>query len=602
VDVQSRVNLLLRRGIAAVKAGRADEARALLAQVLELDRGNEQAWLWMTAVTEGEERLSCLKTVLAINPHNEHARLGLESLLGESLPGPVDAQPPSGAVEAPPVSASPGTGEGQPRSTGRACATYGSLSALGLLTIVVCVVAAALGRMALTEGGPQAQVSISVGDFGPGTPLPSYSATPAPSPSSGQTLTPTATRVPIPTNTLVVPEARIPGLPIVSDGAYDEIEMRMSELRDLDIRREVPIVTCTRYRLEDYLFDTYLQEDNWRQLEVSERIYQVLGLLDEDYDLVQALVQTQRDGLAGLYDSEQEEIYLILDRYASDLWLEITFAHEFAHALQDQHFDLDALYSQAETMDSRLALQALVEGDATLAMTEYAFEHLFGMEFDRDLLEAIQEVEQGEYQDAPGVVRETAWFPYEQGIIFAAAMVEGDGWAKLNEAFRTPPDTTEQIMHPDKYLSGEGARIPEVGDPCAVLGPGWAEWRRDVVGELFIRVYLEEWLSSEEALIAGVGWDGDRLVFVVNDGADRYALVLRTTWDSASNAEEFFSLYLEFMRRAGAGPGLVSEPRREKWLGEHQLTYLSQLGSESLLLVASDEDTLDAVLTEFPAF
>jgi len=247
-------------------------------------------------------------------------------------------------------------------------------------------------------------------------------------------------------------------------------------------------------------------------------MYQVLSLIDEDYDLVQMLIETQREGLAGLYDSEQEEIHLILDRYTSDLWLEVTFAHEFTHALQDQHFDLDSLQGQALTTDSRLALQALIEGDATLVMTEYAFQYLFGAEFDRDLLEAIQEMEQGEYQDAPGVVRETVWFPYDQGVIFAAALVERRGWPQIDQAFRNLPQTTEQIMHPDKCVAGEGVDIPDVRDVLGVPGPGWVELRRDVLGELLIRVYLERELEREEALMAGEGWEGDRVLFLENRG------------------------------------------------------------------------------------
>ncbi len=481
--------------------------------------------------------------------------------------------------------------------TARTCAMYFGLGVLALLTFAVCGVALLLGRMVVTTGPLPAEPTATLAQ------IPLHTATSTPAFAFPPTYTPTATRIPVPTSTLVVPGARIPGFPIISDGAYPEIETRVCDLRGLESLRQVQRQTFTRYRLEDYLSEVYRQEEYVQELEVSERIYQVLGLIDEDYDLIETLIEIQREGVAGLYDSEQEEIYLILDRYTSDLWLEVTYAHEFTHALQDQHFDLDALQSQALTTDSTLALQALIEGDATLVMMEYAFEYLFEVEFDRsDLLEAIQEVEQGEYQDAPGVVRETARFPYDQGVIFAATLVEHGGRAQVDQAFRNPPETTEQIMHPDKYLADEGVRVPEVGDLPDVLGPGWVELRRDVVGELFIRVYLEKELASEEALVAGEGWEGDRLLFLGNEEQDAYALILRTTWDTTANAEEFFSFYLTFMEEAGAGSRTIDEPLRKEWRWEGQVTYLSQQGQDVLLVLAPDEETVDLVLTGLPTF
>jgi hypothetical protein len=612
---ESQVELLLRQGIAAVKAGRVQEAQELLLRVLDLDRHNGKAWLWMSAIADDEERIVCLKNALAINPDNEYARLGLEALLhaketrsrqegelpadtvtiGQDTPVSSHLDPLVEETPLPPQAELSPTAEDMPRDTGRTYVIYFGLGALALLTLLVCGVALLLGGMLVTTGPLQMQPTTVVAQVPVETPTPTSTFTPA--------STPTSTKTPLPTHTLVVPNARIPGLPIVNEGAYPEIEARVSHLRELLALEEVERQTLTRYRLEDYLYQVYQQEEHAGHLEVSEKAYRVLGLIEEEYDLKQMLIETQREGIAGLYDSEREAIYLILDRYTSDLWLEITFAHEFTHALQDQHFDLDSLQRQALTTDSTLALQALIEGDAILLMTEYAFEYLFEVEFDRaDLLEAIQEVEQGEYQDAPGVVRETAWFPYDQGIIFAAALVEQGGWAQLNQAFRNPPQTTEQIMHPDKYLAGEGVHIPAVGDLLGVLGPGWVELRRDVVGELFIRVYLRRELGSEEALMAGEGWEGDRLLFLENEPQDRYALILRTTWDSTANAEEFFSFYLTFMQRAGIGFRAIDEPQRKEWRWEDQVTHLSQQGQDVLLVLTSDAETMDLVLAEFPAF
>ena len=75
----------LRLAISAIRAGRKSEARRLLALMLEADPRNEDAWLWMSAVVDtDEQRIDCLKRVLAINPANGPALKGLAQLRGES--------------------------------------------------------------------------------------------------------------------------------------------------------------------------------------------------------------------------------------------------------------------------------------------------------------------------------------------------------------------------------------------------------------------------------------------------------------------------------------------------------------------------------------
>ena len=55
---------------------------------------------------------------------------------------------------------------------------------------------------------------------------------------------------------------------------------------------------------------------------------------------------------------------------------QLAYAHEFIHALQDQHFDLDAFVeanSNEDDPDGWLALSALVEGDAMNATMQFLY-------------------------------------------------------------------------------------------------------------------------------------------------------------------------------------------------------------------------------------
>ena len=78
---------LLKQGIAALNAGRKEEARRLLMRFVQQDERNEMGWLWLSgAVDTDEDRRVCLENVLAINPSSESAQQGIQ-ILRKSSPG-----------------------------------------------------------------------------------------------------------------------------------------------------------------------------------------------------------------------------------------------------------------------------------------------------------------------------------------------------------------------------------------------------------------------------------------------------------------------------------------------------------------------------------
>jgi hypothetical protein len=85
----------LQRAIAAVRSGDKETGKRLLVEVIRNDPRNETAWLWMSAVSDiDEQRRACLERVLAINPNNETARRGLETLRqGQAKPIPLSTRP-----------------------------------------------------------------------------------------------------------------------------------------------------------------------------------------------------------------------------------------------------------------------------------------------------------------------------------------------------------------------------------------------------------------------------------------------------------------------------------------------------------------------------
>jgi tetratricopeptide (TPR) repeat protein len=108
----SATDTLLQQGIAAARAGRREEARALLMRVVEADERSEQGWLWLAGVVDDPDDMrTCLENVLDLNPTNAKAQQGLawvEARYGPR-PAPETTREPAEAG-AQPRDAAPSTG------------------------------------------------------------------------------------------------------------------------------------------------------------------------------------------------------------------------------------------------------------------------------------------------------------------------------------------------------------------------------------------------------------------------------------------------------------------------------------------------------------
>jgi hypothetical protein len=268
----------------------------------------------------------------------------------------------------------------------------------------------------------------------------------------------------------------------------------------------------------------------------------------------------------------------------------ITFAHEYTHALQDQHFGLKQLApDHPDNFDRNLAVHAIMEGDAVLTQFAWA----------RDALtkEELQSLGQGGDADAglkaaPLVLREELLFLYTDGFQLVRKLYSAGGYPSVDAAFKDPPTSTEQVLHPEKYAAREASTPVQLPSLAPSLGGDWRELGSNVMGELETRVLLEQFLDPPTAQKAAAGWGGDRFT-VLTDGT-RGALALRTLWDTPPDAQEFFAAYTRSLSaRFGADRRIAaSDPRRELMLGPDYAVEIRLDGQETRVLIGPDEGVI----------
>lgn len=347
------------------------------------------------------------------------------------------------------------------------------------------------------------------------------------------------------------------------------LETVTAEIRELEPLEVVPRHFPTRAELLNYLNGVIAEELDDTVIADALAFYVAFDFLPADADLRAILLELYGQQIAGFYDTETKEMNVILisgDVPEDDLPLldQITYVHEFVHALQDQHFGLDDYIASIEDTnndDKSLAMLALVEGDATYAMTIFTQQATEDNPFGAMLEILSSGLEAGNLSlpaDTPEIIGSELLFPYEAGMTFVTELVAAGGWQRVNDAFATPPASTEQVLHPEKYLAGEMPLEVSLVDSSTLLGGDWAVAKEGVMGEFYLGKFLDQQVSSRRATAAAAGWGGDAYTVYQHKTSGEFALTLKIAWDSAEEAAEFAVAFDDF-RTPGTGSDAPAE-------------------------------------------
>jgi hypothetical protein len=249
------------------------------------------------------------------------------------------------------------------------------------------------------------------------------------------------------------------------------------------------------------------EEERREELRTTQRVLEGLGLLEKGIDLEEAVDSLYGAAVAGFYDPEKDDLVVRGDQLTVSV--RTTLVHEFVHALQDQHFDIERDELDDRDDEASTGFTGLVEGDAVRIERLYT-DSLTNAERKQGELEEMT-AGAGIDADLPRILIQLVAFPYIYGPTFAEAVFEAGGQERLDAAYGEPPATTEQLLHPERFLAGE--TVDEVVTPEA----DGEEIDQGVVGELVLLLILNS--SGANGEVAAEGWGGDRYI-AWRDGDD----------------------------------------------------------------------------------
>ena len=328
-----------------------------------------------------------------------------------------------------------------------------------------------------------------------------------------------------------------------------EIIQQVSDIRGLKLLASVKSGAKSRADIEQMVIKNFEEESTPAELEAEFKTLVAFGLVRKDFRYREFLVKLLTEQIAGFYDPKKKEFHLA-DWNPLELQKTV-MAHELTHALQDQHFNLQRFDKWPDgDGDREMAIHALIEGDATALMIDYMLKPT-GMNVTK-IPKAVLEQMNAEgnapgmevINSAPNAIRESLTFPYINGLGFAYDLLKAQGWDGVSKAYKDLPQSTEQILHPAKYLANELPVKIELADVSVALGAGWKRINFDVNGEFGYYLLLAEFLDKTIARKAAEGWGGDQFALYENAAKTRTTLVHVSRWDTTNDAAKFFDAYV----------------------------------------------------------
>lgn len=335
--------------------------------------------------------------------------------------------------------------------------------------------------------------------------------------------------------TLVACRGEPPRKPATGAAAFqvlvDSLVHPVEQATGLNFRHPPRAAVRTRAEAREYIVRQMDEQMPGPRLHGSEIVYKLTGLLPDTANFRTLVEDVLTAQILGYYDPETSTLYGVAG--ANPALLRIMAAHELVHALQHQYLPLDSIFHDDSDGDRAAAAQAVLEGQANFA--SLAMVQGKSVVSDPAYWERYAELSRSERASlglagVPMILRERLLFPYRDGGAFMA------WWGRSRFADTVPygprmPTSSEQILHPDRYASGDAPiAVRFTGGPAPLL--------EDDFGEIETRILADQLAGLGESPDGPpLGWGGDR--FRAYDVAPSGALVWYSVWDDERSAAHF---------------------------------------------------------------
>ena len=365
----------------------------------------------------------------------------------------------------------------------------------------------------------------------------------------------------------------------------ERIRVQVARVRGLKWKAPLAVRIVSRAELRRRLKQADARDARPEREASDEAILKLLKLIPQDLALQAAVDKLVAAEVVGFYDPQTKQLFIAGEtngKLTPDT--EVTVAHELDHALTDQHFDFGATTRALEESDRAeelFAYTALIEGDAVLLQSLWAQRYLS----DKAQGSLGAELSGSGPDDTPAYLRASLTFPYTKGLDFTFERYRTTrSFAGVDAAWRRPPTSTEEILHPERYTEGQEWHAPAL--PDVATAAGCTPLRSGSLGEFDMQEVLARYLSERDADRAADSWAGDGFSFVRCGTVP--GLVERWAADDEAGAGR---LTTGLMRWAPSWAGGRPPDADGSFSGKGGAGRVHRVGRDVALVLAGDEAT-----------
>jgi hypothetical protein len=399
---------------------------------------------------------------------------------------------------------------------------------------------------------------------------------------------------------IVLPDASADSASTLLKNRMAGFEQFAVRIRGLKFTKPVEYKSIKKEEVKKLLDNKLKQQYSEREFNNKVETYVKIGLLRAPEGVREIMLGMLSEQIAGFYDTDYHVLYTISDLDFDPQFYAMIYVHELTHALQDQHFGINKLGITDKKNDDKVtAIMSLIEGDASLVIMQYFAK--YGKFNLRTVMQAMA-MDSSKLNAAPYVLRRQLMFPYIEGMTLVTKIHSAKGWEGVDEAFKKPPQTTEQVLHPEKFITNRDepteVKLPNIRKK---IGRNWRLLDDNVMGELNIQILFDIFLGTWSSKKPSAGWDGDRYNVLKNDKSGEMILVLKTVWDSGKDAEEFFSSYLRMLEKKYSLKTFKREdkPGFSRWNSAGLFIIVSKENDTVLTIEAPDAELMGKLLDLF---
>jgi hypothetical protein len=357
------------------------------------------------------------------------------------------------------------------------------------------------------------------------------------------------------------------GYPLIHDGQVDQkqaasVEASVARIRELDFTRQVPVVIKTPDQAQQAIIAQIARDHSDEDLRIGGESGVMTGLFPPNIDLKRQTLELLRNEIIGFYNPDTKQMVIIqpprnhrsLDVKGSGPGMgAMVLAHELTHALQDQHFGIEKMLNRVKDNDDQtLALKCVAEGDATIAGFGYVAGHLdsANVELLVSQIDALAANSAVQGDEIPLAVTVPMMFQYSGGSRFVAEAWRRGGWPAVDQLYRNPPRSSQQILQPDLYFDHPAPPVHIELAGYENLLTGWKKVDDDTYGELLLKLIFQRNLPPQAPAFGTLPrWAGDRIITLQK--AKELTLLWLIAFHDQPAAREFADTYSRILDHLG---------------------------------------------------